>query len=275
LHNLRYKLVVADLDGTLLNDRTEITGRALRAIAAFHEAGGYFTYATGRTDESAKMFAEQAGVKAPGISFNGGKIVSIPDGRVIYETFLDAGCAKAAFKALREYKKDVVVYMDTCRFVGEYTDVVDRYLDRVRLSAQVVGDIDRAIGDGAGLKKMIVIDPKHESDLIISTAKPLFGEKYNFVMSSPEFYEFLPPGTSKGAALKILAGYLGIGLDETAAIGDHLNDVSMIAAAGLGVAVANAAPEALAAARYITASNDDDGVAELLEKLLGADGGGL
>ena len=273
MHNLRYKLVVADLDGTLLNDKTELTVRTLYAIARFHEAGGYFTYATGRTDESAKEFAEQAGIKAPGISYNGGKIVSIPDGCILYETFLDAECAKAVFNALRAHKKDVVVYMDTCRYVGEYTDVIARYLSRVHLSAQVVGDIDLAIGDGTGLKKMIVIDPKHESDLIIGTAKPLFGDKYNFSMSSPEFYEFMPPGTSKGAALKILAKYLGIGLNETVAIGDHLNDVSMIAAAGLGVAVANASPEALAAAQYVTASNDADGVAILLEKLVGGGAG--
>jgi Cof subfamily protein (haloacid dehalogenase superfamily) len=260
---------VTDLDGTLLNGKSEISDRTLAAIGQFQLLGGFYTYATGRTDESARVFAELAGVKIPGIAFNGGKVVSHIDGGVIYETFMDAGQTKQAYNALRERGKDVIIYLDSVRYIAEYTDVIDRYLSRVRHSLYIVNDIDEVVESGGRkLKKLLVIDPKQEDDLIIDAVKPIFGDNFNFVKSDPQYYEFIPPGTSKGIALEVLAGHLGISLTETIAVGDHRNDISMIKAAGLGVAVANAEREAIEAAGFVTASNADDGVALVIEKLL-------
>jgi len=261
-------LIVADLDGTLLNSKVELSARTLDAVRRYHEAGGLVTYATGRSGESARRFAEQAGIKIPGIAFNGGKVVSHIDDSVIYETFLDAEAAKKAYTAIRAYKKDVVVYLETSRHVAEFTDVINKYLERIRQGVYIIRDIEQVIGDGKTLKKLLVIDPKREEDLINGTIRPFFGKTYNCVKSDPIFFEILPPGTSKGQALVALAAYLGIRIDETIAVGDHLNDISMIETAGLGVAVANAEQEALDAADYVTASNDEDGVALLIEKLL-------
>jgi len=276
LRELKFKLIVSDLDGTLLNSKAEISARTLAAIERFHEAGGFFTYATGRTEESARPFAERAGVKIPGIAFNGGKVVSHIDGSVVYETFMDAARTKSAFKALRELGKDVIVYLDGgSRYIADYTKVIDKYLARVRHSLYIVRDIDAAMGGGNGkIKKVLVIDPLQEDGAILGAVRPIFGDSFNFVKSDPEYFEFIPPGTSKGHALEVLATHLGIGLGETVAIGDHLNDVSMIEAAGLGVAVANAEPEARAAAGFVTASNDGDGVAIAIEKLLRGEIGG-
>lgn len=268
MNELKYKLIVADLDGTLLNGKVELSERTIDAIGRYQAAGGLFTYATGRSEESAKVYADKAGIRIPGISFNGGKIVGPADGAVIYETFLDAEDSKKAYVALRRLNKDVVVYFEDSRHVAEYTPVIDKYLERIRRGVHIIRDINSVIVEGKPLKKLLVIDPEQEGELILNAVRPIFGDKFNSVKSDPEFYEFLPPGTSKGAALKILAAYLGIGLAETIAAGDHLNDVSMIEAAGCGVAVANAVPEARAAADYITASNDEDGVALVIDKVM-------
>ena len=268
MNTIKYKLIVADLDGTLLNGKVELSERTVEAIGRYQAAGGLFTYATGRSEESAKIFADKAGIHIPGISFNGGKIVSLADGGVIYETFLEAEASKKAYAALRALNKDVVVYLEKSRHVAEYTPVIDRYLERIRRGVHIIKDINRVIIGDNTLKKLLVIDPKQEEELILNAVRPIFGDKFNSVKSDPQFYEILPPGTSKGTALEVLAHYLGIGLGETVAVGDHLNDVSMIEAAGLGVAVANAVPEALAAADYVTDSNDGDGVANVIDMVM-------
>ena len=268
MHKLRYKLIVSDLDGTLLNNRGKITERTLKAISDYHALGGRFTYATGRSEDSADVFVKQTGIKTPGIAFNGGKVVNHTDGKVIYETFLDAGASKKAYTALRKLDKNVIVYLDKSRHVAEYTKEIDKYLERVRQGVQIIRDIDQVIHAEVKIKKLLVIDPAQEEDAIINTVKPIFGETFNCVKSDPIYYEFLPPDTTKGHALAVLAGYLGIDLSAVIAVGDHLNDVPMIKTAGLGVAVANAEQEALDAAGYITASNNDDGVAILIEKIL-------
>ena len=268
LHKLKYRLIVSDLDGTLLNSKGQMSNRTIEAIKQYHEAGGFFTYATGRSEVSARIFAEQSGIKIPGIAFNGGKVVSHLDGVVVHETFLDAEIAKKAYTALRKLGKNVIVYLDKSRHVAEYTAVIDKYLERVRQGVKIIRDIEQVIGDGSTLKKLLVIDPDQEDELIINTVKPIFRDKLNCIKSDPQYYEFMPPGTSKGSALEALTKHIGIGLDEAIAIGDHLNDISMFEAAGFGVAVANAEREVLDAARYITASNNDDGVALVIEKLL-------
>jgi Cof subfamily protein (haloacid dehalogenase superfamily) len=268
LTELAYKLIVSDLDGTLLNGNARITDRTLDAIRRYHSLGGLFTYATGRTDESARAFAELAGIKIPGIAINGGKIVNHADGKIIHETFMDAERTKQAFKMLRGHKKDVIVYLDNSRYIADYTEVIDKYLERVRHGLYITKDIDEAIDKGGAVKKILVIDPGQEDDVIVGIVKPIFGGNFNFIKSDKDYYEFIPPGTSKGAALAILARYLGIRMEDVIAVGDHLNDVSMIEAAGLGFAVANAEQEALDAADCVTASNNDDGVALIIEKLI-------
>ena len=291
---LKYKLIVSDLDATLLNSRGQISDRTIEAIRCFQELGGLFTYATGRSEVSSKVFADQVGIKIPGIAYNGAKVVSHLDGKVIYETFLDAECTKKAYIALRKYNKDVVIYLEDTRYVAEFTDVIGKYYERVRQEVNVIEDIDKVIcvgrgatpspagsnirsecctplrpeGGGGRVKKLLVIDPKQEEEIIINVTRPIFGDSFNCIKSDPQYYEFLAPGTSKGQALIVLAGHLGIGLNETVAIGDHLNDISMIEAAGLGVAVANAEEDVLGAADFITCSNNDDGVAHVIEKII-------
>ena len=268
LRELRYKLIVSDLDGTLLNSDVQITQRTLCAIQRYQSLGGLFTYATGRSEESTRKIAEQTGIKIPGIVLNGAKVVSHLDGYVIFETFLDGESTKKAFAAFRKLHKNVIIYRDDTRYIAEFTEVIDKYLQRVRHGVTLIENIDQVIGDGSGIRKLLVIDPAQEEELIVNTAKPIFGDNYNCIKSDPEYYEFLAPGTSKGCALAALTEHLQIKLSETAAIGDHLNDISMIEAAGLGVAVANAEREVLATADYITESNNEDGVASLIEKVI-------
>ena len=258
----KYRLIVSDLDGTLLDSRGKISDNTRATINEYQKRGGVFTIATGRMDESAGVFVDELDVKAPIISYNGAKVVNLTDGTVLSESFLNGEMAQKAYSALREINKDVVVYYDGTPHITELNEVTQKYMKRINFKAKLVEDIHE--NSNPFSKKMLVIDPKKEFELIRLIAKEAFGDMLNCVISDEEYFEILPPETSKGHGLRVIADYLEIPMAEVIAIGDYMNDLSMIEEAGLGVAVQNAAPEVLAAADYITLSNDEDGVAQVI-----------
>ncbi|MCL2165287.1 MAG: Cof-type HAD-IIB family hydrolase [Oscillospiraceae bacterium] len=263
---LKYKLIAADLDGTLLDGQGLISDRTRKAVEEYHRRGGVFTLATGRMENSALEYVRELNVRAPIIAFNGGKIVSFEDGAVLSEAALDVDKAMRAYQVLRELKKDFVIYRGAEPYTAEITGVIEKYSKRIKADINIIEDPTDVINTST--MKILVIDPKMEYDLLLSAMKAIFGDTLNCVCSDPEFFEILPENVSKGRGLEIIAESLGIPMEQVIAIGDHLNDISMLKVAGLGVAVRNAEEEVLAAADYITSSNDEDGVAEVIEKVI-------
>ena len=261
-----YRLVAVDLDGTLLDSVSRIPEATARAIRDFRRLGGFFTLATGRSEDSTRAYAEELGLDEPLIAFNGGKVMSLKTGEVFYETFLDSEKGVRAFYALRALGKDVVVYRDGVPHVSQMTDVVERYQRRIKLDLSFISDARETIGTTT--KKLLVIDPAREFGPMADAVRPIFGDSLNCVNSDDYFFEVLPPLTSKAHGLLLVAERLGVPVREVVAVGDHLNDVPMIEAAGVGVAVANATQAALDAADYVTASNDEDGVGKLLRRII-------
>ena len=263
---LKYRLVASDLDGTLLDDEKRISGRTKEAITEYQRRGGIFTIATGRKDDSARKFAEMIQVTAPVVASNGAKVLNFTKNEVLQESFMDTELAAKAYMALRTLKKDIIIYSDGKPFVSGITPITSRYLDRVEIAMRVLEDVRDLTGHI--VTKILVIDPLHEFDKMEKLVAPIFGEYLNAINSDDDFLELLPPGVSKGTGLMAVADALGIPMAETIAIGDHLNDISMIQAAGLGIAVENAREEVRRAADCITAGNNHDGVAIVIEKLL-------
>ena len=263
---LKYTLIATDLDGTLLDDEKMISDRAKKAIAEYQQRGGIFTIATGRKEESAQRFAEQLHVKAPVVAFNGAKVIDFHKGKSLLERSLDSALAVEAYIALRTLQKDIVIYSDGKPLVSGVTPVISKYMHSIEMSLRTVDDIHEL--SKHIITKILIIDPAKEFDRIIQALTPILGSQLNAISSDDEYFELLPPGVSKGNGLAIIAESLGIPMSETVAIGDHFNDISMLLAAGLGVAVANAREEVRHAADYITTDNNHDGVAILLEKVL-------
>jgi len=146
---------------------------------------------------------------------------------------------------------------------GKYT-VHEAYLVDMPLRYRSVEEITPEIK----AIKMMMIDEPEILDEAISKIPECFKEKYTTVKSTEFYYEILNKEASKGNALKKLAAHLNIPIEETMAIGDNENDLSMIEAAGIGVAMGNATDSVKAAAQVETTSNDEDGVAEILFKYL-------
>jgi Cof subfamily protein (haloacid dehalogenase superfamily) len=263
---LKYRLMAADLDGTLLNGEGRITDHTKDAVREYHELGGFFTLATGRMEESAIRFADELGIKIPIIAFNGAKVISPVDGSILFEAALDPELAAKAYNALRALNKNMVVYRDGTPYVSEIDETTLKYMGRVRRQIRVIEDIRDVVSPTT--KKILVIDPKMEIDKMRGVLADVLGDSMNCVTSDKDFFEVLPVNVSKGRGLEIIAGSLGIPMTEAVAFGDHQNDISMIKAAGLGVAVRSAAAEVLASADYITSSNDEDGVANVIKKVI-------
>lgn len=268
---MRYRLVVADVDGTLVHRGGDIPPETRAAVAEYRARGGAFTLATGRPVAGVRHYARQLDLDLPGITFNGAVIYDFRAERVLYRRELDPGLARRALALAREYPVDAFLYDGEAVLVERLTPRVERYMQKDRVSCTPVGDLPAHL-DRTGLRppKLLFFGEVAESLRLMERLRAE-GWPVNWVQSDANFVELLPPGASKGAALEWLAARLGVPLEAVMAVGDHHNDLELLRRAGLGVAVANAQPEVRARAGWVTAAPYGLGVAEALR--LALDGG--
>ena len=226
------------------------------------------TLATGRRFRTARPIAAALGLELPILVQNGALVKDSVTGEVLYHRHLSCAAAAVVIEYLWHAGLQPIVYENA--FVGEgvFTGPVDRdglvngayfgrhpdlYVRSASLDAltPTVAPLEVAAVDDAALLTALAPGLAHPGRRLINTIYSL----------SPGFLEVLDAGCSKAAALHELARRLDVPMDQTMAIGDNLNDLELLAAAGIGVAMGNARPEVQAVARYVTASNAEDGVA--------------
>lgn len=263
---LKYKIIVSDADGTLLNKKREISQRTKDLIKKYMEYGGIFTLATGRMEISAKKYMDLLELKDLVILYNGSKLVDLKNDITVYEKKLELNIAKKALEVLQEYKFNVFVYLNKNIYVNEINDVVETYMEKDGVTCKSVGNLFQFLSE-APTKILIIGDESKFEDLIFKVNIAISGE-INSVHSEKKYLEILPEGVSKGEALRQMANFYNIPLSQVIAIGDDLNDLSMIKAAGLGVVMKNGNPLLFKEADYITESNENDGVGEVIRFVL-------
>ena len=272
-----YRLIACDLDETLLDSEHRIPERVRRAIAAARERGARFVPATGRPFESVDGTLSDLGLlDAPGeyvISFNGGVITENADtAHPLTSCSLDADVAERLYE--EGVARGLCVHVYTLEHVYLYNywpeerSYIGGRMNIVETHEPTLGFVEK---NGEVVVKILFMSL--DMDELRRTERELdasgLTDGLDVVYSSNRYLEFNAPGINKGAGLLKLAELLGIPADETMAIGDNSNDVPMIRAAGLGVAVANASEEARAAAGYVCADdNDAGGVAEAIERFV-------
>ena len=270
-----YQLIACDLDETLLNDNHQIPQRVVDAIAAAHEKGVRFVPATGRPFESVAGVVEALGLSGSEkdyvLSFNGGVVTknSEPD---VALTCSELGFSRteALFQEGRRRGFCMHIYtLDTC-YLYNYVPEERAYIEGRMNIVETFADSLEFLREKTLVK---IIYMNRDLDLLAKTERE-FAESgltdgLDVYYSSNRYLEFNAAGTNKGAGLLALAERLGVAPEDTIAIGDSPNDVSMICAAGLGCAVANASPETRAAADYVCElDNNAGGVAEVIEKFV-------
>jgi Cof subfamily protein (haloacid dehalogenase superfamily) len=256
------RLAAIDLDGTLLRSDGTVSQRSRAAIRSVREAGIVVVIVTARGPASVTDVARDAGIDGSAVCSNGGLVVDLATGATVRERLLETETAIRLVHALRERLPGIVFAVEHEAFAHE--DGFSAW-DWEPPAGTRVADALELLEDPA--TKLILRHAEHEVEAVAAVARELAGDHATVVQSGGEAVEVTAVGVNKAAGLAELAEEHGVVAAEVIAFGDFLNDVPMLAWAGRGVAVANAHPDVIAVADEVTASNDDDGVAIVLESL--------
>ncbi len=265
-------LIALDLDGTLIGEDLLLRERTTAAIRAAIERGVAVSIVTGRMATSALRFVRELGIRDPIVAYQGALIRAVPEpgddrlGRLLLHRPLAAAATREVIEWTRSIGLDPHVnHLE--RFVIRSDDPrAEDYSSFLGGRAVVVDDLLAWVK--RPVSKVIAVAEKPMDHAVLDVAREHFAGRAEVTISHPRFLEFLRPGVSKGAAVRWLARRARVPLANVLAIGDQFNDLEMIASAGHGAAMPHAPQPVRAAARYIAPPLADEGVAELIERLV-------
>ena len=264
-----YKLIALDMDGTLLNEEKQISSANYEAIQKARESGVKVVLASGRPLVGFKRYLEELNLVSENdyaVAFNGALVQSSEGNEIVSKTTLTL----EDYKYLYELSKELKVNIHALTEEGVISPKDSKY---TRLEAEM-NDISSEIIDvcdvteDTTIVKVMFIDEPDLIEEIIEKIPENLKEKYTIVRSAPFFLEFLHKSVNKGVGVAALAEKLNIKPEEVICIGDAGNDIHMIKYAGLGVAMGNAFPEVKRVANFITKTNEQDGVAHIINKFI-------
>lgn len=269
------QLILSDLDETLLNDDGTIHPENIAAIQAFTQNGGYFVPNTGRSYKSVYGTLAQLGLNKTTqyvVSYNGGAIVAIaPDGQeeIVVEHGMSLTLAQKIFDLGQVNNTvDTHVYTRDNLYIYNISATDQRYMTerQVPYTEITTTDLSFMANEGPVMKVIFEHPDPAVQQAIADAVTAVVGDEVLVTFSSNRYVEFNPKGVDKGVTGLELADILGIAREDTAAIGDNLNDAAQIKAAGVGVAVANAKPEIKALADVVlTTTNNEAAVADFIK----------
>ena len=268
--NMDYKLIALDIDGTLTNSRKEITPRTRYALLEAQAQGKRLVIASGRHPLGVLPIARDLRMDAYGgyvMSFNGGKIIECATGKPIVTKLFPREYLPDIVSVLKDSNITVITWDDKRIFANnkrnDYT-----YIEKDVLKTEMIVVDDFVTEIKFDINKILLAGEPYELD----EYQKILTERYDGLLeiykSAPYFLELMPFGISKGSMLPLLLDKLGVKRDELIAFGDNYNDLTMIGYAGMGVAMANGEPEIKKIANYVCPSNDEDGIAETLNKFV-------
>lgn len=266
---MRYRLLALDLDGTVIGRDLKIPPGTREAIHAFQAQGGRVTIATGRTLTTTAPFADELGVDGPLICYQGALIQDHRTGQVLFHDPLQPAPAAEAVQQLLSAGVYVQAYIDDELYVpwaGEEVVLYQTFSSQ-RLKAHVVDDLAAFVREHPPTK-LLFIDDEDKVAPRLAGLQTHFTDRLHVVRSHARFGELTAPGCTKGRALAQLAQDLKIGQHEVVAVGDHFNDIEMVAWAGLGLAVRFGPVELRAVAQALIDGPEQAGLAAAIRHYL-------
>ena len=260
------RLMLADVDGTLVTQDKVLTDEAIEAVRLLGEANILFAVTSGRPPRGMEMLIEPLDLKTPISAFNGGCIVDRTM-TVIEQRVLPEGLIRPIVDLMRSFELDVWVYRGADWYVSDpKAPHVDREAWTVKFDPIVVSGLD---GLTDGVAKLVGVSDDHEAVSKASdAAHTRFGDHVTAAPSQPYYLDVTHPQANKGAVATYLADRYQLSTDEIATIGDMPNDVLMFAHSGLSIAMGNADPQVQRAARRVTATNQNDGFAKAVDRFV-------
>ena len=261
------RLVIADVDGTLVTQDKVLTARAIETVKRLRRAGIAFTITSGRPPLGMKMLIDALTLTEPIAAFNGGVFVH-PDLSVMRQNFLAAINASKIIAAIARHGLDCWVYTDRDWLVRDAKGPhVAREQWTVKFAPTVVPDFTAHLEHVA---KIVGVGDDHEAVARCeSDVQHDCGNEVSAARSQPYYLDVTHPDANKGHVVTVLSQALSIPTAAIATIGDMPNDVLMFRKSGLSIAMANASPEVRAQAQLVTTSNEEEGFANAMAFILG------
>lgn len=264
-----YKLLVSDLDSTLISQKHGLTDKNKKAIKKAIDSGLKFFICSGRSYLSLERFEKELGINKEGfytIAFNGNTVCDSYKHKVIYEKMLDGVLAQQIIAKLKNYDVFTIVYVRDILYAQNVTD--ENAYEYIEEAALKITEIKLDTID-TDVSKIILRADRKTLQKVFDDMSIFIEGKCNMFYSADNLLEFTNLEATKGKALAFLADHLNINKKHIIAVGDNHNDLSMIEFAGLGIAVKNAVDEAKEIADYVTTvDNENDAIAEIIEKFI-------
>ncbi len=267
---MKYKLIAMDLDGTLNNDQKLITEKTKQALMDAQKKGIRLALASARP--SPGLFRERDALRLQDyngilMSYNGGRIVDAATNRVLFETCMDIEETRQVLRRLEKMPVTPILDDGVQFYVTDKNAYkVDYECTNNRMECTEVENLADFL-NFAPIKILMSVQPE-EISAVQAEIAAFLPESLTVVQTAAFYLEVIPREINKGQGIRDICRTIGITPEEVISFGDAENDIPMLRAAGMGVAMANAKDDVKAAADMVTLSNNDDGIAAALEKLI-------
>jgi Cof subfamily protein (haloacid dehalogenase superfamily) len=261
------RMVIADVDGTLVTQEKVLTKRAAEAVSHLQQAGIQFSVTSGRPPRGMAMLIDPLKLTQPLAAFNGGVLIEPDLTTVVDQKYLPAGVPDKVIAAIEKHGLDVWLYTDTGWFVRDSNAAhVAREQWTVKFPPTVVKTF-------AGLLSRVakIVGVSDDYERVAKCEKDVQragGEHISAARSQPYYLDVTHPHANKGEVVLAMSKLLNIPAAEIATIGDMPNDVLMFQKSGVSIAMGNASPEVQASATYVTSSNEREGFAKAIEEFV-------
>lgn len=267
---MRYEMIVLDLDGTLTNREKMITPSTREVLMRAQEQGKIVVLASGRPTYGVMPLAKELELEKYGgyiLSFNGGVIINCRTREVKFSRLLPVEANEKIIGLAEEHRVNILTYEGE----GIITpDPEDMYVQKEAVINHMEARRVENFKDYVkfAVPKFLLLDDGDYLESVEARVKAALGKNFSVYRSEPYFLEVLPKGVDKAQSLERLLESLNLTREQMIACGDGYNDLTMIQYAGMGVAMGNAVLPVRKAADYITLTNDEDGIAHVVERFL-------
>ena len=265
------KVLVLDIDGTLTNSQKIITGNTKQAIIDAMKRGHKVMLASGRPTPGMKRYAEELELSNYDgylLSFNGGKIIHCKTGEILFQKLLPNEVVKSIYDYAIKNGCGLITYL------GDDIILTTKKDEYIEIESKINGMECREVSNfvdyvsNYDLNKMLMTAPPDKAAVFVKELQEKYKDILSIYRSEPFFIEIMPKNVDKAASLDRMLTSLGLTRENAICCGDGFNDKSMIEYAGVGVAMENAQPAVKEVADYITKSNDEDGIVEVIDKFV-------
>lgn len=270
MNNSDIKVLVLDIDGTLTNSQKEISPNTKRGIINIEERGHKVVLASGRPTPGMQRFAEELELEKYGgylLSFNGGRIINCRTGEIIFQKMLPPMVIPGIYRFASEHDCGLITYLGEQIILGTR---MDEYIAiESRINGMEVKQVDNFVKYiDFDINKCLVSAPPEQAEKYEKQLADKYSDILSIYRSEPFFIEIMPKNINKATSLDRMLSSVGLTRENAICCGDGFNDMTMIEYAGIGVAMGNAQQQLKEKADFVTGSNDEDGLVEVIEKYI-------